>query len=195
MTQLGDLLMMIESGHGVSEKQFSEAVFEEIHQLAKRRMARERADHTLQATALVNEVWLRLMNPQKKVVFRDKQHFHAVVGKTMRQILVDHARARKADRRNRGRTMRLDKITSESLAARQDNSPETLVLLNDLQEYLLENKKITQLQQTVFDLHFWSGKTHAEIADDLGIGVDAIGRAWRAAQLIIAVHLDKDHDA
>src|SRR5205807_1388154 len=92
------LLVELRSGNPEAEAKLIPLVYQHLHRLAANYMRRERPDHTLQTTALVNEAYLRLV-PQKEIGWRDRAHFFGVAARLMREILVEHARARYAGKR------------------------------------------------------------------------------------------------
>jgi RNA polymerase sigma factor (TIGR02999 family) len=108
-----ELLHQIRGGHESARGELISVVYQTLHRIAASQLCKERPDHTLQPTALVNEAYLKLFG-HSEIEFADRAHFFAVVSRVMRQILVDHARARAAARRNEGQ-VQLD--TSIELAA------------------------------------------------------------------------------
>jgi len=136
-------------------------VYGQLHRIAEGYMRREREDHTLQPTALVNEVYMRLLN-QRKVTWNDRVHFFVFAARMMRNILKDHARAHLADRRGGG-AMHLP--MSDELAW-VGSSPEQLLDLNRaLDKFELLDSRKAQL----VELRFYLALTMDEAADVLGI--------------------------
>jgi RNA polymerase sigma factor (TIGR02999 family) len=145
-------------------------------------MARERPDHTLQATALVNEAYMRLMD-LKQIRWQDRAHFFAMSARTMRRILVDFARARRNDKRG-GNAARvaLDEALVVSKEAGQD--------LVALDEALKALALIHPRKCEVVELRFFGGLNLEETAEALHISVDTVKRDWRFAKLWLLRELE-----
>ena len=148
-------------------------VEQELHKLARAHMRRERKGHTLQATALVNEVFMRLThaaNPR----WQDRGHFVGIAARLMRQVLVDHARSRGYLKRGGGRLrVPLDKARLATAA------PELEVLAVD--RALEAFAKIDPRKTKVVELRFFGGLSVEETADVLGLSVETVKRDWRMA--------------
>ncbi len=150
-------------------------VLSELRRLAGNYLRRERQDHTLQPTALVNEAYLRLVD-QSKAKWQNRAQFFGVAAQLMRRILVDHARAHQAAKRGGSDQQRLS-ITSAGQLAKQPD----LDLLA-LHEALEELASIDPQQGRIVELKFFGGLSIEETAEVMGIGhapLSAIGR-WRA---------------
>lgn len=137
-------------------------------------MAGERADHTLQATALVNETFVRLVDA-KTITFNDRAHFLAVCARIMRRILVDHARTRSADKRG-GLAARVD--FDEALAVISDPRRE-LVILDDAMQALA---RLDERKSKVVELRFFGGLTVDETAAVVNVSPDTVMRDWQFAK-------------
>jgi RNA polymerase sigma-70 factor (ECF subfamily) len=137
-------------------------------------MAAEAAGHSLQATALVNEAYLRLVGAQA-VPWRDRNHFMAVAARAMRRILVDHARARRYQKRG-GDAVRVtfDETLPVPVAPRQD-----FVVLD---EALDELATFDERTSRVIELRFFGGLSVAETASVLEVSPDTVMREWRLAK-------------
>ncbi|MEM9596028.1 MAG: ECF-type sigma factor [Acidobacteriota bacterium] len=156
-------------------------VYRELHRLAVGAMRGERPDHTLQATALVNEAYLRFLGSQPPN-WRDRTHFFAVTARMMRRILVDHARALTADRRGGGAPKEpLDAALGTPCA------PEEELLALDEALRVLADLRPRQAQ--VLELRFFAGLSLEETAEALGVSRPTVvldtrlGRAWLVARL------------
>lgn len=158
-------------------------VYDELRDLAARRLGGERPDHTLRATALVHEAYARLVDAD--VDFVDRAHFFALAATTMRRILVDHARAR--SRKKRGGDAHHVTL-SEELAASPDR-PEELVALDDALTRLAERD---ERKAKVVELHFFGGMTYAETAAALGISDATVDRDLRLAKAWLARELSSE---
>lgn len=146
--------------------------YDELRRLAAAKMAAERPDHTLDATALVHEAFLRLGGDQ---AFASRSDFFRAAAEAMRRILVDHARVRNAEKRGGGR----QRVELDEAAALPP--PEELLALD---EALAELERHDAVAAELVKLRFFSGFGHAEAAEALGLsrrqadGMWAIGRAW-----------------
>ena len=149
-------------------------VYDELHYLASRYMRRERADHTLQTTALVHEAYVRLVR-QSDATLNDRTHFFAVAAKVMRQILIDHARSRNFDKRGGN----AQKISLEEAAIISDERAEELIILD---RALVELEKIDPRQSQIVELRYFGGMTLAETGDFLQISADTVTRDWNVAK-------------
>jgi len=139
-------------------------VYEQLHRIAKRYMRHEREDHTLQPTALVNEVYMRLLN-QRKITWHDRGHFYTFAARMMRNILKDHARAHLADRRGGSGAIRLP--LSDELAWVGTSSVEIL----DLNRALDRLEQLDQRKAHVVELRFFLALTMEETAEVLSISL------------------------
>ena len=149
----------------------------ELQRMARRFMAGERPHHTIQATALVNEAYLRLIQIDR-VQWQNRAHFLAVAARLMRRILVDAARARGKDKRGPG----VQKISlDEALIAADERAPD-LVALDDALKALAAGYP---RHGEVVELRFFGGLTLDETAEALGVSRDTIKRDWRFAKLWI----------
>ena len=149
-------------------------VYEDLRRVARRHLRRERAGHALQATALVHEVYLRLVDVDR-VTLKNRAHFFAVAAKLMRQILVDHARRQRADKRGGGATM----VSLEDVSpAAQPASVDVLAL----DEALDALSAVDARQGTVVELRFFAGLDIDEAAEALGISTATVEREWALAK-------------
>jgi RNA polymerase sigma factor (TIGR02999 family) len=171
----GLLLAWREGDHAALEELVS-ILHGELHQLAKRMMARERRGHTLQATALVNEAYLRLVDAHR-VQWRNRAHFLAVSAQIMRRILVEFARSQHRRKRGGGiRPVALEEALNE-MGGRIDAN---LVALDDALRVLTE--KDPRLGQVV-ELRFFGGLSVEESAEVLGVSAATVMRDWKLAKI------------
>ena len=170
-----ELLVAWSRGDGRAFDQLLPIVNSELHRLARRYMHRERPGHTLQATALVNEAYLRLVDV-RRVQWQNRAHFCAMAARMMRRILVDHARARNNTKRG-GDVPRvsLDEALEVAIEPRQD-----LVGLDDA---LCRLEIIYPRKSQVVELRFFGGLSVEETAEAMHISVDTVKRDWRFAKL------------
>jgi RNA polymerase sigma factor (TIGR02999 family) len=149
-------------------------VHDELRRLARHYMGRERRDHTLQATALVNEAYLRLIDAAQ-VEWHDRAHFVAIAARIMRHILVDAARARGYRKRGGGKRVELD----EAMLVADEANPDVL----DVDRALTALAKIDERKAEMVELRFFGGFSIEETAEALNVSVDTVKRDWRVAKL------------
>jgi len=154
----------------------------ELHRLARHYMAGERAGHTLQTSALVNEAYLRLIDI-RQVRWQNRTHFFAMAARTMRRILVDAARARGNQRRGGD----VVKISLEDAVVVAPNRRQDLVAVDEALERL---QAVHPRQAEVVELRFFGGLTLEETASALDVSVDTVKRDWRFAKLWLLRELD-----
>jgi RNA polymerase sigma factor (TIGR02999 family) len=164
-------------------------VHQELHRIARRCMAGERVGHSLQATALVNEAFVRLVDG-KAVAWNDRVHFLAVSARVMRRILVDHARARHYQKRG-GDAARV--TFDEGLAVTADPRPE-IVALDDALDTL---GRLDERKSRVIEMRFFGGLTVEETAAALNVSPATVMGDWRFAKAWLKREMrgDRSHDA
>jgi RNA polymerase sigma-70 factor, ECF subfamily len=151
------------------------AVHAELRRLAGSHMRRERRDHTLQVTGLVNEAYLRLIE-QKHVSWQDRRHFFAIASRCMRRVLVDYARQRRADKRGGDRVI---VAGDESLDAVVERDLD-LVALDDA---LVTLARLDERQAKVVELRYFGGLSITETANVLDVSPATVKRDWETARL------------
>ena len=150
-------------------------------------MRRERVDHTLQPTALVNEAYMRLID-SRQARWQDRAHFLAVSARVMRHIMVDHARGRLAAKREgMASSVSLDEF--EDLIPEQMSTPEEVV---DLSEALDAFAAIDPRKAKVVELRFFGGLSVEEVADILNISPNTVIRDWSVARAWLSRELRSD---
>jgi RNA polymerase sigma factor (TIGR02999 family) len=157
----------------------------ELRALAGRAMAGEHAGHTLQPTALVGEVWLKLFASDPGA-FEGRQHFLAVAARAMRQILVDHARARRRVKRG-GEWQRLGIDDVDRIAR---DAVDDGIDLVELDGVLDELRTLSERQAQVVELRFFAGLEIAEVAEALGTSERTVARDWRFARAWLLKRLE-----
>jgi RNA polymerase sigma-70 factor, ECF subfamily len=160
-------------------------VYDELHHLADRYLRRERPDHTIQATALVNEAFIKLIE-QKEVQWQNRAHFFGIAAQLMRRILVDHARARYAAKRG-GEGYKLSLNEAIGLPERKDLD---LVALDDALNSLASKD---ERKSRIVELRFFGGLTIEETAEVLGISPDTVKRDWRMARAWLYSEISKEN--
>ncbi len=155
--------------------------YEELHRLANEYMRREREDHTLSPTALVNEAWLRLSG-LAGVEVRDREHFLALSAQAMRRVLVDHARRKRSEKRG-GQRERVEVETGILLA--RGTSEDVLAV----DEALARLAELSPRQARVVELRFFAGLEFEEVARVLSLSLSTIEREWRVARAFLQATL------
>lgn len=150
-------------------------VYDELHKRARQYLRRERPDHTLQTTALINEAYLKLID-QRAVNWQDRSHFFAIAAQMMRRILVDHARTKHRDKRG-GKDV---KISLEEIGFVVSN--EINVDLIALDDALKRLEAIDEQQTRVVELRYFSGLSLEETAEALHISRATAARDWAMAK-------------
>jgi RNA polymerase sigma-70 factor (ECF subfamily) len=168
------LLKAMSAGDAAAERSLLPLVYHELHRLARSYMRRERPDHTLQATALINEAYLRLAGGE--VDWKNREHFIGVAAQVMRRVLVDHARAHNAEIRG-GRLKRVD--LDEGLVLSSARADEVLLL----DEALGRLASTSARQARVVELHYFGGLSMEQIAALLHISERSVKRDWSLARL------------
>jgi RNA polymerase sigma factor (TIGR02999 family) len=161
-------------------------VYNELRQVAHAYMRRERADHTLQATALVHEAYMRLFEGEG-FAWENRKHLFCTVARSMRRILVDHARRHRAERH--GGALRKVSLEEQGPAICQD-MPQ-LIALSDALERLAE---LNPRQAQVVELHSFAGLTEAETAEVLEVSLKTVKNDWRFAKAWLRTEMGIDTD-
>ncbi len=198
-----DLLLKWRTGDAVALANLTTALYRELRAMARDHVRRERLDHTLQGTGLVNEVFMRLVK-LSSVDVRDRAHFMALASTIMRRILVDHARARLASKRGGG-VVHLSSDALDSLNPAED--PDTAVSFAHDEDALLVNPEtnediaaldelLTRLQQVdsrsaqIVEMRYFGGLTIEQTAEALGISDATVKREWSLARAWLAARAD-----
>ncbi|HVK76669.1 MAG TPA: ECF-type sigma factor [Kofleriaceae bacterium] len=180
MDEPGTVTLLLRAWHAGDRASLDELVplvYEELHRLAVGFLRGERPGHTLRATDLVSEAYLRLRGASPDG-WNDRVHFLAIAARLMRQILVDHARRRATAKRGSGeRPITLD----EQLVG--FDRPEELLLLDDALEALARED---ERKARVVELHYFAGLTHPEIAEVLSLHANTVARDLRFAEAWLA---------
>lgn len=156
-------------------------IYNELHWLAGHYLRKERGNHTLQPTALVNEAWMRLAGINAPE-FQNRKHFYAIAARLMRQILVDHARQKLAGKRGGGAK---EVPLNERLICSDDSAHEYLMLHDALEKLAEADARKAQ----VIELRFFSGMTIEEIAEYLRVSVSTVMREQRFAEAWLSRYL------
>jgi RNA polymerase sigma factor (TIGR02999 family) len=168
------LLIEWRGGDPAAMEKLLPLVHHELRRIATRHMAGERPDHVLQATALVNEVYLRLVDI-RRVQWKDRAHFFAIAARLMRRVLVDFARAR----RNQKRGGALHRVTFDEQLAVASDTPDDLIAIDDaLRALAVQYERKSQ----VVELRFFGGLGVEETAEVLKISPETVMRDWKFAK-------------
>lgn len=167
------LLLRWSQGDDAALDRLAPLIYEELKALASRELARERADHTLQTTALVNEAFARMIG-HGDTRFENRAHFAAIAARAMRRVLVDHARRRRA----RKRPTSDERVSIEEI----DLEGEAGIDLIGLDLLLDRLAEVSPRQARVIDLKFFAGMELEQIADLLEVARPTVVRDWRMAR-------------
>ena len=173
-TDATELLVAWSNGDESAFDKLVPLVYQELRALAKRYMRRERPDHTLQATALVNEAYVRLIDVNR-IQWQNRTHFLAVAAQTMRRILVEFARQRHRQKRG-GDAMRV--TIDDAIDIAQDSSADLVALNDALSALATFDPRMSQ----IVELRFFGGLTVQETADVLNVSPETVMRDWKTAK-------------
>ncbi|GJM23278.1 MAG: extracytoplasmic sigma factor ECF [Planctomycetota bacterium] len=176
------LLSASSAGDAQAAEELLPLVYDELRALAARRLRTERVDHTLEPTALVHEAYVRLVDADR-AGFNDRQHFFATAARTIRRVLIDHARARGAERRGGG--AQRCTLTAGLLG----DDPEDLNLI-DLDAALTRLESASPRHAQVVQLRWFAGFDVRETADVLGVSPATVKNDWRAARACLRSWID-----
>jgi RNA polymerase sigma factor (TIGR02999 family) len=180
--------MLIDWGGGNRETpgRLVPLVYEELRWLAREYLRRERPDHTLQATALVHEAYLRLVD-QSVTTWQNRAHFFGVAAQVMRRILVDYARAHRAEKRGGV----WDKLAFDEALAPSTERRVDLIALDDALKDLLA---LDPRQSQIVELRFFGGLTNEEIGEVLDVSPTTVKREWRIAKAWLRREIETGED-
>ena len=179
------LLKAMKNGDKSAAEKLLPLVYQELHRLARFYMQRERSDHTLQPTALINEAYLRLV--RDSIDWQSRQHFIGVAANVMRRLLVDHARAHNAEMRAGG----LQRVEfEEGLMVSSERSKEVLAL----HDALTTLEGVDPRQAKVVELRYFGGFSVAEIGDLLDMSPRSVKRHWALARIWLLKQMKKPRD-
>lgn len=173
MSDVTRLLQAINGGDSGATGQLAPLVYSELRQLAAAKMAREQSGHTLQATALVHEAWMRLGDG----VFASRAHFFAAAAEAMRRILVERARRKSREKRGGGDVEHVD-VDEVEIAAPVGNEEETLAVNEAIDQLAALHPQKAELVK----LRYFAGLSFEEVAELMGISVTTAKREWAYAR-------------
>ena len=173
--EVTELLLAWSQGDAAAFERLASMVYHELHRLARRYMARERPDHTLQATALVHEAFLRLAD-FRRMHWKNRLHFYAISAQAMRRVLVDFARSRERVKRG-ANPQRISLDECANVGSQHD------AMLLALDEALGTLALTDARKCRVVEMKFFGGLTTEEIAAELQISPESVLRDWKLAKL------------
>jgi RNA polymerase sigma factor (TIGR02999 family) len=185
MSEVTRILSAIEQGDPHAAEQLLPLVYAELRRLAAQKVAQEKPGQTLQATALVHEAYLRLVDVDKAQHWNSRRHFFAAAAEAMRRVLVERARARGSLKRGGGRE-RLD--LDEMPVASQERSADLLALDEALTGLAAVDPQAAELVH----LRYFAGQTMAAAADLLGLSLRGAHRLWAYARAWLLRELERD---
>jgi RNA polymerase sigma-70 factor (ECF subfamily) len=180
--QITLLLRRIADGDRSAEDELFSLVYNQLHRIARRQFKSERPGHTLQPTALISELYLRVLH-DASIEWHSRAHFYAVAAATIRRVLIDHARAANAQRRpHPGQRVHLE----EELTYSEDRAHELLML----DEALGKLRELDPRQAQVVDLRYFGGFSVEETARALGVSERTVKRDWAMAHAWLSATLN-----
>lgn len=186
MVDLNRILRSAEAGDAQAAQQLAARLYDELHELARREMAAERSNHTLQPTALLHEAYLRLAGGADGA-FADRDSFFAAAANAIRRVLIDHARRRAREKRGGGRLrVPLDDLDVPGPIADED--------LLSLDAALAQLAARDPTKARIVELRFFAGLSMAELAKAMGASESTIQRQWRLARAWLRAHLEQPRD-
>lgn len=185
-TELTQLLQRWHEGDQAALEELTPLVYGELHRLASGYLRRERANHTLQATEVVHEAFVRLLGVD--VAWQDRVHFCALAARIMRRLLVDHARGRAREKRGGG----LDRFSLHTADAVVPGPSENILALEDAMSRLARRD---ERAASAVELHHFGGLTHEEVAHVLGVSAATVKRDLRVARAWLRRELESVENA
>lgn len=196
MSHPGDatrILRRLTGGDEAAAEELLPIVYDELYRLAARAMSRQPRGHTLQATALLNEAWIRLVS-KEDADWASRNHFLGVASRAMRSVLVDRARRRSVQRRDEHGAESLDGVEVELDAAVslfEDRATDLLALDEGLRELARVKPQLARM----VELRFFGGLTHEGVAEVLGVSLRSVERGWNLARAWLYARLAEDGGA
>lgn len=181
MSEQDDIIQRAATGEGLATRDLFRQVYDELKQVAFRNIGQENSGHTLTATALVHEAFVAL---DGKTNWQDATHLYRTAAKVMRQILIDHARRKKAQKR-------------ASSHARSELDPHDIPAAKpridpvEFHEVLTQLHAAEPLAATVFEMRYYAGLTFGKIAEELSVSVEKVEALWKLARTTIARGLSR----
>jgi len=185
--EITGILARLREGESGAADELFHRLYPELHEIAERLFRRQQGHHTLQATALVGEAWLKMRKPAgEPAAWEDRTHFLAVAATAMRQILVNHARDRRALKRGGGHDRR--RVTLSGVEMGGADGAEVLAV----DEALDELRDLSPRQARIAELKFFGGLKNREAAEALGVSLRTVELDWKMAKTWLAERLDPE---
>ena len=178
------MLIKLSDGNRETLDDLLPLVYDELKRMAAGYLRRERVDHTLQPTALVNEAYLKLVD-QTRVSWQNRAHFFGVAAQVMRRLLIDHARSHNAEKRFGG----LEKLQLDENIDKAIEMSDDLIALDDA---LTTLAKVDAPMAKLVELRYFGGLTFEETAEVLGVSVITVKRHWKLARSWLYGQLNKE---
>jgi RNA polymerase sigma factor (TIGR02999 family) len=166
------------------EPELLEAIYGQLHELARRNMRGQPPGHTLQPTALVHEAWMRIAG-QEQLEFDGRSQFYGLASRVMRSVLVDHARRAQREKRGGGRTV----VSLETATPEAEPLGASVADVLALEEALVRLAEADAELCRLVELRFFGGLSHEEIARMRDVSVRTVERHWRAARAFLSAEL------
>lgn len=182
MSEVTEILDAIDQGDTAASDRLLPLVYEELRRLAAQKMSQERKDHTLQATALVHEAYVRLVDGNEAQRWNSRGHFFAAAAEAMRRILVEQAR-RKNSKKSGGDHQRVDLSVDELV--RPDDATDLVAISEALNRLQANDPRAAELVK----LRFFAGLTREQAADILGVSIATADNDWAYAKAWLQVDL------
>ena len=182
--EITQVLQRFREGDPRAHDQLLAVLYDELRTMARQRFAAERGDHTLQSTALVHEVWIRLVD-QTQVEWQNRAHFLAIAAQAMRRILVDHARRTRSQKRG-GDTPKLSLTAAENVEVSSQEAVDVLDLERALEDLAAEHPE----HAAIVEMRFYGGMTAKEAGEAQGVTERTAERRWRFARAWLYRALD-----
>ena len=183
-SEITQLLLALSDGNKEIVNSLMPKVYNQLHQVAMNQLKYERAGHTLNATDLLHEAYLKMVD-QSRVKWQNRAHFFAIASQAMRRILINYAHKKKAQKRGGNENF----VTFVEGNVQKEAKPEELI---NLDEALTRLQKLSMRQSQVIEYWFFVGLTHEEIAEVLGVSLPTVRRDWRIARAWLSRELQKD---
>ncbi len=183
----GRLLRRIDGGDDEAAEELFAVLYEDLRRAAGRWMGDERTAHTLQPTALVHEAFVRLVDSGPSADWESRRHFFRVAARAMRNVLVDHARARKAQKRG-------GELERHGLDQVLEGFREERIDLLELDEAVERLARMDEKLARIVELRFFGGLTVEEVAPILGVSTPTVQRGWRLARMWLRKELAPESD-
>ena len=185
MSEVTRILSAIEQGDPRAAERLLPLVYDELRRLAAQRLAQEKPGQTLQATALVHEAYLRLVDVDQAQAWNSRGHFFAAAAEAMRRILVERARTRGSIKRGRGR----ERLALDGLTVAAPERPEDLLALDGA---LTRLAKVEPQAAELVHRRYFAGQTMSASADLLGLSLRSTHRLWAYAKAWLLQELGRD---